>query len=122
MKYAEKFKDPKWQNTRLRILERDKFRCFQCFNKEKTLHIHHRVYKPNADPWDYNDKALITLCEDCHETEKAKMVESLKYLNRTVKLYFLADEVKQLSNTIHAQQEHFCLKDSEVFHANANEL
>ncbi len=69
MKYAEKFKDPRWQKKRLKILARDKFTCQKCRDKESTLHIHHRYYEKGKEPWDYPDYAFITLCVDCHEDE-----------------------------------------------------
>jgi len=66
--YAEKLKNPRWQKMRLLILNRDKFRCKFCGNKEKTLNVHHIYYKKDCDPWDYPETLLITLCEDCHKT------------------------------------------------------
>jgi hypothetical protein len=68
MTYSEKLKDPRWQKKRLEILNRDKFACQDCFETTKTLHVHHLDYEQGADPWDYPDNYLITLCEDCHET------------------------------------------------------
>lgn len=65
--YSEKFKDPRWQKKRLEILNRDKFKCRVCKSDKKTLHVHHFVYLIGRDPWEYDDKILITLCEDCHE-------------------------------------------------------
>ena len=41
----EKYKDPRWQKKRLKILERDKWACQLCDGKEKTLHIHHKFMK-----------------------------------------------------------------------------
>lgn len=32
------------------------------------LHVHHTYYINNHLPWDYDDKSLITLCSDCHQT------------------------------------------------------
>jgi len=65
--YTEKLKDPRWQRKRLKILKRDNFQCQCCLNKEKMLSIHHLYYRTDLDPWEYPDKALITLCQDCHE-------------------------------------------------------
>ncbi len=73
MKYSEKFKDPRWQKKRLKILERDEFTCQSCFDNESTLHVHHKYYEYGKDPWDYNNEALVTLCEDCHEYETKNM-------------------------------------------------
>lgn len=66
MTYAEKLKHPKWQKKRLKILERDDWTCQKCDDDTSTLHVHHLEYTKNTDPWNYNDKTLITLCEYCH--------------------------------------------------------
>lgn len=63
--YAELLKDPRWQRRRLEILNRDGWRCCQCEDAEKTLHVHHRYYD-GRKPWDYEPEALMTLCVDCH--------------------------------------------------------
>lgn len=70
-KYTEKFKDPRWQKKRLKILERDKFKCQECGSKKDTLHIHHKYYENDKDSWEYPDTALITLCEFCHKMEQS---------------------------------------------------
>jgi hypothetical protein len=69
MKYSEKLRDPRWQRKRLEILSRDNWTCQACDEKEDTLHVHHLKYLRGRDPWDYEDKDLITLCEYCHEQE-----------------------------------------------------
>ncbi len=68
--YIEKLKDPRWQRRRLDILNRDDFTCQKCFDKETTLHVHHRWYKSGKEPWEYPDDILVTLCEKCHEEEE----------------------------------------------------
>jgi len=71
--YVELLKSPKWQKKRLEIMKRDKFKCRLCGDKETQLHIHHKEYISSNDPWDYDNKLLITLCEDCHtEVERLK--------------------------------------------------
>lgn len=62
--YSELLKDPRWQKKRLEIMERDGFACKLCGNKKETLHVHHFAYANN--PWDVDNKALVTLCESCH--------------------------------------------------------
>ena len=64
--YSEKFKDPRWQKKRLKIMERDEFRCQACYDTEATLHVHHLQYDKNKDPWDYPSESLITYCKICH--------------------------------------------------------
>lgn len=106
MTYAEKLKHPEWQKKRLKIMERDGFKCWGCGNKEKTLNIHHRVYIPGRLPWEYMDHILITLCDECHnlshdmlkkvgipleralETPGEKLLELIELYkkNRTVRL------------------------------------
>lgn len=66
-KYSDLLKDPRWQKKRLKIMERDGFKCQGCGNEEKTLHVHHLKY--NGMPWEAPDNHLITLCENCHEAE-----------------------------------------------------
>jgi 5-methylcytosine-specific restriction endonuclease McrA len=68
--YSEKLLDPRWQQMRLRVFERDKWKCVICGDAKKTLHAHHPVYHPMSDgPWDYEDEQIITLCKDCHDNE-----------------------------------------------------
>lgn len=67
--YSEKLLDPRWQKKRLEIFERDEFVCQHCFDENNTLHVHHRFYIKNKNPWEYNNDTLITLCKNCHEEE-----------------------------------------------------
>lgn len=39
-------------------------------SKERTLHVHHRFYEKNKNPWEYDNSALITLCDSCHKIEE----------------------------------------------------
>ena len=64
MTYAEKLKDPRWQKKRLEILNRDKWECQLCGDKETTLQVHHKSY--SGEPWNSDNKNLTTLCEHCH--------------------------------------------------------
>lgn len=86
--YLEKLKDPRWQKLRLKILERDEWTCQKCLNSEATLHIHHRYYLKDTDPWDYPEESLVTLCEECHQYEKDNMQEGINKLIKTLKEYF----------------------------------
>jgi hypothetical protein len=64
--YFEKLKDPRWQKKRLEILERDGWRCKECAEDTKTLHVHHLLYQKGMEPWEIPNGFLVTLCEDCH--------------------------------------------------------
>lgn len=61
---TDSYKNPKWQQARLRIMERDGWKCVACGDAESTLHVHHFYY--DGQPWEVADEFLQTLCEDCH--------------------------------------------------------
>jgi hypothetical protein len=65
--YVEKLKDPRWQKFRLRILERDEFKCRRCRCDKRELHAHHLYYISKREPWEYPPASLITLCFQCHK-------------------------------------------------------
>lgn len=67
--YLEKLRHPKWQEKRANILQRDKYKCRACGDDETELHVHHLIYN-SCDPWDIEDRYLITLCKNCHEAEE----------------------------------------------------
>jgi hypothetical protein len=68
MAYSDLLKDPRWQKKRLKIFERDKFRCTECGCEQNTLHVHHIKY--SGKPWEAPDYLLVTLCESCHAFEE----------------------------------------------------
>jgi hypothetical protein len=65
--YYEKLRDPRWQRKRLEIMQRDKFQCRECKSESSTLNVHHFWYDKGAEPWEYDNGVLITLCEGCHK-------------------------------------------------------
>ena len=69
--YNLSLQDPKWKAKARQIRDRDGNKCTRCGTKKNELHVHHKYYLPNREPWDYTDKALITLCVTCHEKEHA---------------------------------------------------
>jgi len=75
--YSQKLLDPRWQQLRLKVFERDKWACRVCKDTSKTLHAHHVHYHPYAEgPWDYELETIITLCADCHASEHAELEAS----------------------------------------------
>jgi 5-methylcytosine-specific restriction endonuclease McrA len=69
--YDRMLDNPKWKRKREKILERDHHTCQHC-GSHLNLQVHHKYYMryPDgsyADPWDYPDEKLITLCETCHK-------------------------------------------------------
>ena len=65
-KWADNYKDPRWHKKRLEIMERDGFKCRACGSADITLNVHHAYYDKGKMPWEYPDRSLTTLCEDCH--------------------------------------------------------
>jgi len=76
--YSKKLKDVRWQKMRLTVFERDDWTCraWLCGRKEGrehyTLQAHHRYYRRGAEPWDYAQESIITMCEECHQKETAE--------------------------------------------------
>lgn len=64
-RYAELLRDPRWQKMRLKIMERDGWKCALCGDKDTTLNVHHHSYC--GMPWDAKEEDLVTLCEPCHK-------------------------------------------------------
>ena len=65
--YSEKLKDPRWQQKRLKVMERDGWACVDCGEKKKSLSVHHSYYVTGRMPWMYPMWSLQTLCSDCHK-------------------------------------------------------
>lgn len=70
MSYIELLAMPQWDVKRELILVRDGHQCRNCGGKER-LQVHHRQYHINkygekVRPWNYANRYLITLCNNCH--------------------------------------------------------
>lgn len=65
-KRADGYQHPKWQELRLRVMERDGFACRKCGSKDKQLHVHHLKYTVGAEVWESPLEDLLTACCDCH--------------------------------------------------------
>lgn len=69
--YRELLLTAKWKKKRKEILHRDKGCCRNC-GSDRHLQVHHRQYNVDAKsglrivPWDYPNRLLITLCDECH--------------------------------------------------------
>ena len=85
MDWKEQYKHPKWQEKRLKILERDNFSCLRCFGTEDTLHVHHKYYEKDKMIWEYPDECYLTLCNECHglEHEEIKIFNMLDLFPET---------------------------------------
>lgn len=79
MSYKELLNDPRWKAKAYEIKRRDKFTCRGCKRKDKILHVHHGYYIKDKLPWEYNHKALYTLCETCHKIEHYNIKHQMVY-------------------------------------------
>lgn len=89
--YGAKLRDPRWQKMRLEVMQRDAFTCQDCGDATRTLNVHHKFYRPAADPWDYPVASLVTLCEDCHEERTESTNETKEAERELVELMRTAD-------------------------------
>lgn len=84
--YGRKLQDPRWSAKRHLIMERDKNRCINC-GSVSGLQVHHRQYHKSdilntfRNPWDYDSKYLITLCDECHHKGHKLYKVPVKYIN-----------------------------------------
>ena len=79
--YSQKLADPRWQEVRERVLERDGHKCCWCGKSKEKLHVHHNFYQWGSEPWEYADEDLQTLCATCHESvtyTKDLLIEKLE--------------------------------------------
>ncbi len=61
----------KWHEFSKEVRYRDGNKCLKCGRKEPdaVLQAHHKIYKPNLEPWEYPLSDCITLCKGCHARE-----------------------------------------------------
>lgn len=65
--YSEQLRDPRWQRKRLKVLERDLWRCTKCGDTKTELHVDHKAYRGRLKAWEYRMDELQTLCKPCHK-------------------------------------------------------
>lgn len=96
--YSEKLKDPRWQKKRLEVMERDDWSCQNCFDNMTTLSVHHIRYIPGRDPWDYPEKLLVTLCDNCHKYEyENRIIHENELLEHIKDRGFFCDSLHDLA-------------------------
>lgn len=78
MSYYESLLDQRWREKRQIILERDKHTCTRCQMQDTILEVHHKLYKNGLMAWEYEDKDLISLCNQCHSDITAQIRTSYK--------------------------------------------
>ncbi len=60
--YADYLKSEQWQQLRLKVLQRDGFRCQGCLAARAT-EVHHKTYSHARREFCFE---LISLCDACH--------------------------------------------------------
>lgn len=84
--YGVKLFDPRWIKKKKKIFERDGNKCVICKYQGPDLIAHHKQYhyikrlQMHLDPWDYNDKYLITLCKSCHRRGHYRYNVPIKFI------------------------------------------
>lgn len=64
--FNEQYKDPRWEKKRLEIYRRDLWQCRKCNATNIKLNAHHLYYERGLNIWEYDNDALVTLCDKCH--------------------------------------------------------
>lgn len=97
--YAELLRDPRWQKARLETMQRAGFACERCGDKETTLNVHHKNYKRNHAPWEYELSNFVCLCRDCHEIvhKQKEMINNL--------LPYVQIDIAELMSALVANQD-----------------
>ena len=83
-KWSSAFRDSRWQQKRLEIMERDKWTCRSCnaSGEGVTLNVHHAYYESGKAPWEYPIQSLVTWCEQCHEVRHKMQNSMMEELSR----------------------------------------
>lgn len=96
--YIQKLQDPRWQRKRLEVIQRDDFKCQHCGADEKPLQIHHIAYN-FQDPWEIENRLLLSLCADCHDAETIAVKAAFSLLIQNLKLTgFTSSEIELLAS------------------------
>lgn len=78
------FKEQKeWLKKKPWLLKKE---CEMCLEKTSDLDVYHTYYNINKLPWEYPDRAYITLCKECEQSRKLPKIKGLakirkEYLN-----------------------------------------
>lgn len=111
MTYQEQLNDVRWWVRRNEILERDDYCCQDCLRSPRNnisnyiiLQVHHFEYIEGRMAWEYEDKYLITLCEECHKKWHNIIPDMRTERQKPVFVYGIrglkSQEVKHISEAI----------------------
>ena len=67
--FMAQYRSKWWMETSKRIKSRDHNTCQMCGCNDKPLSVHHLCYGENGS-LKVEDDSLITLCDECHESQK----------------------------------------------------
>jgi 5-methylcytosine-specific restriction endonuclease McrA len=70
LEVRKNYKSTKAKKCRLKVLERDGYKCKKCLAYNKKLHIHHIIPLRIDSSKAYDLDNLITLCPKCHAEEE----------------------------------------------------
>lgn len=105
LNYYAQLKHPNWQRKRLLMLEAAGWSCTQCESKENTLHVHHKRYVKGRMAWEYEDRELSVLCDQCHTDEHALKDILEQMLSDSVGWQPLRTIVALVGGYLHAQYD-----------------
>lgn len=98
IQYKDKLKDSRWLAKRQAVLARDSFRCVIC-GSNNGLNVHHSAYIYGREPWEYDNKYLVTLCHECHAKLHGKYAVKQTYGDGIVFFRTLLGRAKNLTPT-----------------------
>lgn len=99
MNYSESYNDPRWQERRHEIIQRDEYMCTNC-ESQKNLQVHHKIYYKDRNIWEYNDNELTTLCKICHEDITKLIRDSLDIVRLTSHNSDMAEHLNKILNNL----------------------
>ena len=105
--YHDLLSHPLWLQKRNQILTRDKNTCQFCGAQDKYLHVHHKYYEKDKNPWEYPNEALVTLCDDCHEymhnntpNDKIRIGDIFAYFHSDWCMNYIVYDVNAIRRTV----------------------
>lgn len=111
--YAKLLLTKEWKEKRLVILKRDNFTCVKCDITNVVLHVHHKIYFHNKNPWEYPDNYLETLCVKCHEeVHKTIKIKSIS-IDEKIKTPSKS-KAEKIKNRLEKLESQLSLKDSKL--------
>jgi 5-methylcytosine-specific restriction endonuclease McrA len=96
--YEDKLLDCRWLAKSKSIKQRDFYTCTKCRSNQR-LEVHHKIYVSGRQPWEYEDRYLVTLCNKCHSkvhennpginllTKDKKIIEDSSIVKKKQKQY-----------------------------------